>query len=269
MMEGVEANEAEIDRVRDAAIIRTVRKQKRLTQRELADKVGTSEPTIRRLEKGNPEVSMNLWADVAKFFGLEFDWASGHVIAGSSIPAAAIAREAMELGRVPSTESAKEVPAGFEVIPGATRPIPTWDIDVSANAWVDVPICSLDYNDPRQRTIVDTGRFRLKIKGHCMEPVYRSGVTLEFEILRIDRQPLELLGDYVVCKNDGTGTFKRLIAMDEDALTLAAINQAEFPGEIVVARQEVARLAVMKHILTDRPKPEPFRVRKRKGPRNG
>src|SRR5688500_7329781 len=48
-------------------------------------------------------------------------------------------------------------PSNVADFPGNTDPIPTWDIHVAAGPWVDVPIASLDYDDPDQRRIVNLG----------------------------------------------------------------------------------------------------------------
>ena len=48
--------------------------------------------------------------------------------------------------------------------------------------------------------------------------------------------------DYVACKNDNPGTFQRVVAIDDDALLIAALNQAAFPVMMVVARQDIARI---------------------------
>lgn len=132
-------------------------------------------------------------------------------------------------------------PAGIS--PTILMEPPRWDLDIRASAWADIPMCRLDYDDPRQRAIVNTNRFRLRILGTCMEPYFHDGQTVEFEIVRVDRDGLVIGECYAVCRTDGLATFKQLIAKDDDAITLAALNRKEFPTPIVVPLQEIGRIA--------------------------
>lgn len=151
--------------------------------------------------------------------------------------------------------------AGITEIEGFVEP-PTWEVEIAAGAWIQMPICQLDADDPEQNAIIKTGRFRLRILGGCMEPDYESGQTVEFKIIVIDRDPLEVGADYVVAKTDGTATFKRLYAKDEDSLTLFAINQKDFPGVLVVAQQEIGRIAKVVHRLLPPPEKKIPRIKK-------
>jgi SOS-response transcriptional repressor LexA len=76
-----------------------------------------------------------------------------------------------------------------------------------------------------------------------MEPDYPDGSTIEFQVVRIDGDGFEVGRDYVICKNDDTATFKRLAAAHSDTISLAALNQKDYPGLIVVSRQEIGRVA--------------------------
>ncbi len=154
--------------------------------------------------------------------------------------------------------------SGIDPRPVTTPVTPTWDIDLRASVWAEAPICELRYDDPDQRCVIDTGRFRLRILGTCMEPEYADGSVIEFQVIRWDRQPLEIGRDYVVCKSDGTATFKQLRAIGEEELTFSARNQKDYPGEIVVARQEIARMAEVAHRLAPAAEPVLPRLRPKK-----
>lgn len=133
--------------------------------------------------------------------------------------------------------------------------IPVWDIDIRASDWAPMPLCQLDYDDPVQRQVINTGRFRLRILGDCMTPDYASGQVVELQLMRIDSEGLQVGHDYAVCRTDGLATFKRLVATNEDTISLAATNQKDHPGILVVYRQEIGRLAkVVGRIL---PPPDP------------
>jgi hypothetical protein len=154
--------------------------------------------------------------------------------------------------------------SGIAAVPDNAVPtIPEWTVTASASVWTYVPICRLDSNDPEQAAVIKFGRFRLRIDGRCMEPDYPSGSLVEFEIVRWDEQALRINSDYVFCRNDETATFKKLVAKSDDDLSLAAINQDEFPGVFVVPQQEICRVARAVHILTEPPEPHPLRIRPR------
>lgn len=143
---------------------------------------------------------------------------------------------------------------------GRIAPVPEWTISTSACRWVPVPICSLDPEDPQQRRVIETGRFRLLIDGDCMEPEYPNGALVEFQIVR-PYEPLVIGCDYVFCRNDGTATFKALVAIDDDMITLAARNQDLYPGTFDLPRQELTRVARAVGVMMPAPGPRPVRVR--------
>jgi len=98
-----------------------------------------------------------------------------------------------------------------------------------------------------------------------MEPHYPSGSVVEFQLLRIDSDPMEIGRDYVVCNPHGEATFKTLIGKDDESITLAAWNQAEYPGEMKVFRDDVARVARVVNVLSPERAPGVPKVRKVKG----
>lgn len=143
--------------------------------------------------------------------------------------------------RKKSAATSPDIPAG--IAPLNLNEPPMWDLDVRASAWAQMPLCELDPDDPRQQAIVNTGRFRLRILGTCMEPTFHDGDTVEFEIIRVQDDGPVIGECYAICKCDGLATFKQLVGRDEDSLIFAALNQADFPGTITVPIQGIGRLA--------------------------
>lgn len=217
------------------------RVKRALTQDELADVIGQSGANVRRIEgEDSTSVYFSTFRAIAKWLDSSVD-------------------ETKEKLRPDS-----DLPAGIEPAPNSTDVIPEWDLEVAANAWAPVPICALNYDDEDQRKIVNNGRFRLRIKGRCMEPHYPSGATVTFQLMRIDAEPLQVGADYVVCNPHNEATFKVLIAKDEESITLAALNQGEYPGEMKVWRDDVARVARVVAVEVPARKPSVPKVRKGK-----
>jgi len=223
-------------------IIRATRNFRRIKQDPFAKAVGISVSTLYRLEHDDPRVQLPVIARAARELNLEFDMRTGTITPPPDVPFAAYGSDELD-----SLELLPPVPA-----------IPEWTVEICASAWIDIPICQLDPDDPQQRAVIEAGRFRLRIVGKCMEPDYQDGQVIEFQLIRWDHAtPLEIGADYVVCRSDGMATFKRLVKVDEDTLSLAALNQRDYPGLLVVHRQEVVRLARVAFRLVG---PPPARV---------
>lgn len=167
-----------------------------------------------------------------------------------------------KLSKVLPKLSDNGIPAGVVSGSSPVLPLPVFAMDISAGAWVPIELCELDYNDPRYKAIVDLGRFRVRVDGDSMEPVYRNGSQVEFVILRAYDAPV-LNANYLICRCDNTGTFKNLVAMNEDTYTLAAINQRKYPGSFTVPRQEITRIArAVGSFLPDAAEAVPIRVKR-------
>jgi phage repressor protein C with HTH and peptisase S24 domain len=108
---------------------------------------------------------------------------------------------------------------------------------------MDVPaICGPD--------AISRGLFRVRLSGDSMTPAYKTGSIVEFECLREGYHTMALDMDYYVQRNDGTATFKRFEGIEDDTLIFRAINRKKFPGELVVERREIVRMAIAKGIFT-------------------
>lgn len=75
----------------------------------------------------------------------------------------------------------------------------------------------------------------------------RSAVD-RFKILRSYDAP-RIGWPYIFCRSDNTATFKLLVGIDDDSLTLRAINRRKYKSDIIVARQEICRVAVVDHLV--------------------
>lgn len=154
-------------------------------------------------------------------------------------------------------KQATDIPSGIAPERADFFPIPEWPIDIRANTWMPAPIAEFDYDDPEDRLILDRGIFRLKIQGDCMEPTYRDGSRVEFQLVRVDQHIMIPGRGYAVCKSDGTATFKIFKErVDDDMLRFLAVNQRKYPGYVDVARQEIGRLAVVVDVLNGLPPDE-------------
>jgi hypothetical protein len=138
-----------------------------------------------------------------------------------------------------------EIPAGVDPRPVILNPI--WEILVSAQIWVHVGIAELNADDPFQRAIIEDGRFELRIVGDCMEPAYPNGSMARFRLMRSDLEAIPVDRAYVFCRDDGTATFKALVALhgegDDAEFELAAANQNQYPGTFRVRCREIQRIA--------------------------
>jgi transcriptional regulator with XRE-family HTH domain len=151
----------------------------------------------------------------------------------------------------------EELPAGID--PGSLElvpEVPVFDLAIAAGGLVEVvDAIALPYPDgptgeaATLREAVNRGRFRVRIAGDSMEPIWPNGAHVEFRLLRPEREGPVEGRDYYVQAADGRATFKRLARAGEDEMAFAAVNRRKYPKPIVLARQEVARLAAAEWFL--------------------
>jgi hypothetical protein len=118
--------------------------------------------------------------------------------------------------------------------------IPLFDLSLAAGPWADV----LDVPGFCGDAAISQGLFRVRLSGDSMSPLYKSGMIVEFECLRDGRHQLSIDRDYYVQKEDGSATFKRLAKIEDDTLTIRAINKKRFPEPMIVERRDIVRMAV-------------------------
>jgi transcriptional regulator with XRE-family HTH domain len=121
----------------------------------------------------------------------------------------------------------------------AVPEIPLFDLPLAAGDWMEITdLCEVN------ETQMSHGLFRVRLQGDSMKPVYPDRTVVEFRCLRSHLDEAQIGKDYYVQRSDGYATFKRLEKIDEHTLVFAAINKRKYPKRLVVARQEISRLAV-------------------------
>lgn len=106
---------------------------------------------------------------------------------------------------------------------------PMFDLPIAAGGWMTV----WDNQDAGQYVTpeqIRQDRFRVTVRGDSMKPKYPDGSVVEFRCMKNaegtpDFERLEVGKNYYVQLDDGTGTFKKLAAIEPDRLILRAINR--------------------------------------------
>ena len=126
------------------------------------------------------------------------------------------------------------------------QPIPTFDLAVAAGQWVEVGGEGIA---PDLATF-DRGVFRIRIAGDSMEQKYPSGSIVEFCLVQPDQDDVVPGRNYYWHRADNFATFKTLEKIEDETLTLRAINRKHYPKPLTVSRQEIVRIAVARGIFT-------------------
>lgn len=121
----------------------------------------------------------------------------------------------------------------------AVPQIPLFDLPLAAGDWMELTdLCEV------KESQIPMGLFRVRLRGDSMKPKYPDGSIVEFHCLRTHLDEAEAGKDYYVQRSDGFATFKRIEKIDDHAVTLIALNRRKYPKRMIVARQEVSRLAL-------------------------
>lgn len=126
---------------------------------------------------------------------------------------------------------------------GSYRPIveiPLFNLSVAAGEWADVSELEDVHLTAEQ---IQQGLFRVRISGDSMKPKYKTGDVVEFLCLRVSYDGFEPGLDYYVQRSDGMATFKRCEAIDEEIITMRALNRKKYPGKFTVERGLIVRAA--------------------------
>jgi SOS-response transcriptional repressor LexA len=137
-------------------------------------------------------------------------------------------------------QAAPDDAAGVD--PLSERPadeVPLFDLAVAAGRWVEIDGVA-ELTAPNQ---IETGRFRIRVRGDSMLPRWRDGDVVEFACVRFDADELLPGEDYYVQRSDETATFKRLERVEDESLVLLALNDLRYPEPIVVPTGLVVRMA--------------------------
>lgn len=213
--------------------VASFRKRLVLTQEEFAREIKVSTANVRRIERANQTtIRPQTFRAMAALGGMSLD------------------ELARQLG--PGDDAA--LPSGLDnarTVP--LRPIPLYEGLPASLA--------LERDQPTERTIslpgFGPGAFAAVLSGDCMAPDYPDRCTVVFEPVR-DAADLAIGGCYYVGRTaaaGGTATFKQLVSVGDDAIVLRCVNRASHPGEIVLRRGDVARLALAVRVVLPAPRP--------------
>lgn len=223
--EGTQAEQGNIKIRGD--ILRRERLRLALTQKELGDRIGLSEIRIRKIEKQKVTgIYPPAFRKLGELLKLEIPelrkligYSNGH---DKSVGDELVDRSNIELG--------SEVPV---------PEIPLFDLPLAAGEWMEITdLCEVSEKQLHLQL------FRVRLQGDSMKPEYPDRTIVEFRCLRRHLDDVEVGQDYYVQRSDGYATFKRVEKIDEDTITLVAINKKKYPKRLVVARQEVSRVAL-------------------------
>lgn len=185
-----------------ASIFKQIRKEKHLTQKEVADVLGVTHATISNWERGLNLPETPMAKKVAELYGVTVD----ELLTGR--------REAapVEIQYVPSDRTKKfiRVPVLGRIPAG----IPIEAIE-DVDDWEDFPI---------SETVQGRQYFGLKIKGDSMEPEYRDGDTIIVQ----QQERCNSGDDCAVMVNGDDATFKR-VRLQENGMTLQPLNSKYEP----------------------------------------
>ena len=183
-------------------LFRQIRKEKHLTQKEVAESLGVTHATVSNWERGLNLPETPMAKKVAALFGVTVD----ELLTGK--------KEAypVEIQYVPSDRTKKfiRVPVLGRIPAG----IPIEAIE-DVEDWEDFPI---------SETVQGKQYFGLKIKGDSMEPEYRDGDTIIVQ----QQERCNSGDDCAVMVNGDDATFKR-VRLQENGMTLQPLNSKYEP----------------------------------------
>lgn len=135
--------------------------------------------------------------------------------------------------------------ANIQHAPRVIPSIPEWTAEIACGHWIDCSTAALDPDT--QMAIIRAGRFRVRVMGDSMLPKYKPGACVQFRIVRMDEEALQIGAHYYVQNSDGQCTLKVLKAIEEDEYVLAPTNRKYKP--LRIAKQMVARWAIVETIV--------------------
>lgn len=237
-----------------SARIKAARKHARLTQRELAERVGIAQTAISQLESGKTLRSSYLM-DIASVCGVSTFWlAEG---AGPMVRDPALMAKLISSGDIP-LENAPEL-ARYADEQGAAitlEPIQAWDDETPLeDDEVEVPFLrEVELSAGSGRTVIErssTAKLRfgkrslrahnvqfdqavcVVVSGNSMEPVLPDGSTVGVNI----GQTQVIDGKMYAIKHDGQLRVKVLYRVPGGGIRLRSFNQGEHPDETYTAEE--------------------------------
>jgi SOS-response transcriptional repressor LexA len=118
--------------------------------------------------------------------------------------------------------------------------IPVFDRNLAAGKWTHA--IGVEESEV-SREQYELGLFRVRIAGDSMKPDYEDGAIVEFRVLRIADDGLEVGGDFYIQRDDDMATFKRVVGIRDEVVTLSAVNKRKHPEPMTVEYARIVRAA--------------------------
>lgn len=171
-------------------VLRTLRKQQGLTQREVADRLGIHCTTYTKYETGASEPNFEMLRKLTELYGVSTDYLLGQISG-------------------PNTKKGKLIPVLGDVAAG-----------IPIEAVTDI----VDYEEIDAAAAKTGDFFGLRIKGASMEPRMREG-----DVVIVRKQDTADTGDTVVVLVNGDSATVKKIKYGPDGITLVPTNPAYDP----------------------------------------
>jgi len=214
----------------------TIRLDKKLSQTDFAARLGVSQRTVSRIEKGERFPKSDLLEKVCDEFGVSLSWLVRGEHADAGPPGREMSHEELAKVLADALKTA-EAETGYAarrrlgVIPlfhiGGDEPTIQYAGDLPAREAAEYIPAPSDVSDP--------DAFACRFHGDSMVPVFEEGHILLFSPATEVRS-----GDYACVRLDDTSTFRRIFFPDEDQVRLVALNP-QYP-ELRIPRRDVRRL---------------------------
>jgi hypothetical protein len=159
--------------------------------------------------------------------------------------AAAFAMEYEEVERVLAEAKSASLSMEAEVAQGAwnlprSPVVPRFDRNLAAGFWTE----AIGVNESETSQLeASLGLFQVRISGDSMEPEYPEGCVVEFRVVRVADDGIEIGKNFYIHRDDDMATFKHVTSADEETVTLSAINIEKYPRSMIVERSRIVRAA--------------------------
>jgi phage repressor protein C with HTH and peptisase S24 domain len=147
-------------------------------------------------------------------------------------------REDKLLGSVPAQRPA------MRIVEDAGDAMPAvFDLPIAASGWEEIGVGA---------SPTDSQWVIVRVRGDSMKPRFKDGMLVLFKRLDATEDAPVAGHDYFVIRNDGTGTLKRLVDVDEDGFTFKAINP-KYPRPLRCSRDETVMIAEARYGVVELP----------------
>jgi hypothetical protein len=197
----------------DGVKLANIRYNRKLSQKEFCDYLSVSQQRLSQIESGIGGIYRKTFLKIAEFLSLNDK----------------------ELFKLIGAEKKKTVAKPSCCMCNE----PLFDITVAAGGWVS----NLEIGRVKDEAQAAKGMFWIRIAGDSMEPVYNSGECVKFKSLANGDEGIQVGKDYYVHRNDDCATFKRVLKIEGESVTLVAINERKYPKALNVSLQEIVQAA--------------------------